>query len=279
MPIHDLSYRHWSGEWTSHPYRWWVITRQGIRLLAAKKWFLGLMILSALPFVVRSVILYLVTVVGNLPMVRVNAKFFLDFLNQQTSFVLPIAVFAGSGLIASDLKANALQIYLSKPITRRDYLLGKLFVLVICLGLPTLVPALLLFLLAVLFRSDLEFLRLNYWVAGSIVAYALLIVLTYSLLMLALSSLTRSARFAAMNFIGLLLFSNILAGILGVMLRTRQLAWVSIGNNLTAVGDMLFSVDLRHGSPLWISWGILGALIAGGAWLTHRRVQAFEVVR
>ncbi|PYV09666.1 MAG: hypothetical protein DMG07_22665, partial [Acidobacteria bacterium] len=126
MPIHDLSYRHWSGEWTSHPYRWWVITRQGIRLLAAKKWFLGLMILSALPFVVRSVILYLVTVVGNLPMVRVNAKFFLDFLNQQTSFVLPIAVFAGSGLIASDLKANALQIYLSKPITRRDYLLGKL---------------------------------------------------------------------------------------------------------------------------------------------------------
>ena len=265
MPIHDLSYRHWSGEWTSHPYRWWVITRQGIRLLAAKKWFLGLMILSALPFVVRSVILYLVTVVGNLPMVRVNAKFFLDFLNQQTSFVLPIAVFAGSGLIASDLKANALQIYLSKPITRRDYLLGKLFVLVICLGLPTLVPALLLFLLAVLFRSDLEFLRLNYWVAGSIVAYALLIVLTYSLLMLALSSLTRSARFAAMNFIGLLLFSNILAGILGVMLRTRQLAWVSIGNNLTAVGDMLFSLDPRYGSPPWISWGILGALIAGGA--------------
>ena len=33
MPIHDLGYRHWAGEWTSHPYRWWVITRQGIGLL------------------------------------------------------------------------------------------------------------------------------------------------------------------------------------------------------------------------------------------------------
>ena len=46
MPIHDLSYRHWSGEWTSHPYRWWVITRQGIGLLAQKKRFIVLMILS-----------------------------------------------------------------------------------------------------------------------------------------------------------------------------------------------------------------------------------------
>ena len=277
--IHDLSYRHWSGEWTSHPYRWWVITRHGIRLLAGRRWFVALMILSALPFVVRCVLLYLSTVVGSLPLLRINAKFFLDFLNQQTVFVFPIAVFSGAGLIANDLKANALQIYLSKPITRRDYLLGKLGVLVFFLGIPTLIPGLLLFVLAVLFRSDLDFLRQNYWVAGSIAAYSVAIVFLYALIMLALSSLTRSSRFAGMNFVGLIVFSNILAVILGGILRTRRLAWVSVSNNLTQLGDVLFRSDLRHPSPLWISLAVVAGLAVGSAWLAHRRVQAVEVVQ
>src|SRR5919201_3649108 len=114
MPIYDLSYRHWSGEWTSHPYRWWVITRQGINLLGRKTRFLALMILSSFPFFVRCVMLYLSTVLGRFPLLTIDAKFFEDFLNQQRFFALIIAIYAGAGLIANDLKTNALQIYFSK---------------------------------------------------------------------------------------------------------------------------------------------------------------------
>ncbi|HYK91089.1 MAG TPA: ABC transporter permease subunit [Acidobacteriota bacterium] len=279
MPIYDLGYRHWSGAWTSHPYRWWVITRQGIQLLVHKKRFTALLLLSLIPFLVRSVMLYLSSAVGrNIPLLQINAKFFEDFLSQQMFFVFIIATYAGAGLVANDLKANALQIYLSKPITRQDYLMGKLGVLVFFLTLPTLVPAVLLYLLAILFQTNLSYFRDNPWVLASIVGYSLAIIFTYSLIMLALSSLTRSSRFAGISFAAVFLFSQILYGILSGILRTSKVAWVSLGNNLTQVGDFLFRGTAHFGSPTWLSAVILLALMAGSAWVVHNRVKAVEVV-
>jgi ABC-2 type transport system permease protein len=279
MPIYDLGYRHWSGAWTSHPYRWWVITRQGISLLIRKKPFLILMILSMLPFLVRSVMIYVSSAVGrNVPLLTVNAKFFEDFLSQQMFFAFIIATYAGAGLISNDLKANALQIYLSKPITRQDYLMGKLGVLVFFLTLPTLLPALVLYLLAILFQANLAYLGDNPWIPASIVGYSLAIVFTYALIMLALSSLTRSSRFAGVNFAAVFFFSQILYGILSQILRTNAVAWVSLGNNLTQVGDFFFRVNAHFRSPTWLSALLLIGVMATSAWLVHNRVKAVEVV-
>ncbi len=280
MPIHDLSYRHWKGEWTSHPYRWWVITRQGIQLLMKRRRFLVLMILSAIPFVVRGAMIYFSTVAGNsVPFLKINAKFFEDFISQQMFFAFFIAIFAGAGLIANDLRASALQIYFSKPITRRDYLIGKLGVLVWFLSLPTLVPGLILFLLAVLFAPDTAFLQQYYWVPLSITAYALVMVMTFALIILMLSSLTRSSRFAGINFAAVFFFSQILYGILSGILRSKRVAWVSLGNNIEQIGDLIFRLDPRYPSAAWISIAVIFAIITGGAWVVHRRVQAVEVIR
>ena len=279
MPIYDLSYRQWSGVWTSHPYRWWVITRQGINILGRKRRFLVLMILSALPFLVRCVMLYLSTVLGRIPLLTINAKFFEDFLSQQMFFVFIIAIYAGAGLIANDLKANALQIYFSKPITRRDYVMGKLGVLFFFLALPTLVPGMLLFFLAVLFKSDASFLEQNYWLPASVLGYSLLIIATYSVVMLAVSSLSKSSRFAGIVFAALFFFSRIFYQILSVVLRSTRVAWVSLGNNLTQIGDYLFQVTPQYQSPLWLSAMVLGLLMMGSIWLLHHRVQAVEVVK
>jgi ABC-2 type transport system permease protein len=280
MPIHDLSYRHWSGEWTSHPYRWWVITRQGIGLLARKRLFLLLMVLSGLPFLVRVVMLYLATVLGKSGILRVDAHFFEQFLTQQNFFIIIIAVYAGAGLIATDLKANALQIYLSKPITRRDYLIGKLGVVVFFLMLPTLVPGILLFLLAVIFESNAAaFLEQNFWVLGSIVAYSLVIIFTYATIILAFSSLTRSRRFAAINFAAVFFFSLALFGILSGIFRTTRVAWVALPLNLELAGNLFFGTPPSYQSPAWLSLAIILALIAGSAGIVHRRVQAVEVVK
>ena len=279
MPIYDLSYRQWSGVWTSHPYRWWVITRQGINILGRKRRFLVLMILSALPFLVRCVMLYLSTVLGRIPLLTINAKFFEDFLSQQMFFVFIIAIYAGAGLIANDLKANALQIYFSKPITRRDYVMGKLGVLFFFLALPTLVPGMLLFFLAVLFKSDASFLEQNCWLPASVLGYSLLIIATYSVVMLAVSSLSKSSRFAGIVFAALFFFSRIFYQILSVVLRSTRVAWVSLGNNLTQIGDYLFQVTPQYQSPLWLSAMVLGLLMMGSIWLLHHRVQAVEVVK
>ena len=55
-----------------------------------------------------------------------------------------VTVFVGAGLIANDRRANALQIYLSKPLLRMEYIGGKLAILATFLLFVTLLPALLL---------------------------------------------------------------------------------------------------------------------------------------
>jgi ABC-2 type transport system permease protein len=249
-------------------------------MLAKNKRFLILIILSGIPFLVRSVMIYASTLTGkNISMLRIDAKFFEDFLSQQMQFFgLFVAVFAGAGLIANDLRANALQIYLSKPITRRDYLIGKLGILIFFIALPTLVPGLLLFLVAILFKSNIEFVQEFYWVPLSIAAYSLVIMFSFALIMLAFSSMSRSSRFAGVNFIAIFFFSQILYGILSSILRSTSVAWISLGNNLTQVGDLLFGRDPKFLSPGWASILALAVLGLGSVWIIHRRIRAVEVV-
>lgn len=280
MPIYDLSYRHWAGHWTSHPYRWWVITRQGIGILIRRKLFVALMFLSLIPFLVRAVMIYFSTVAtGSLPaFMQVDASFFENFLGQQMFFTFAIAIYAGAGLISNDLKANALQIYLSKPITRQDYFLGKLGTVAFFLAMPTLLPGLLLWILALLFRADATFFARNVWLAAPIIGYSLLIILTYGLMILALSSLTRSSRFAGINFAAAFFFTQILEVILGAIFRTPRLAWISVRNDISQVGAFLFRGVPEYHYPIWLSVLILLILMGGSAWLVHRKVQAVEVV-
>jgi len=63
-----------------------------------------------------------------------------------------LALFVGPALIAPDLRNNGLPLYLSRPFSRTEYVLGKMTVLVALMSLITWVPGLLLFL----FQAYLE---------------------------------------------------------------------------------------------------------------------------
>ncbi len=51
-------------------------------------------------------------------MLAPTAETFREFLEQQDFFVFFMTIYVGAGLIANDRRANALQIYLSKPLLR-----------------------------------------------------------------------------------------------------------------------------------------------------------------
>ena len=90
-----------------------------------------------------------------------TAETFRQFLEQQDFFVFIMTIYAGAGLIANDRRANALQIYLSKPLMRTEYIFGKAAVLFAFLLFVTLVPGLLLLLLQVLFAGSFAFFSKN----------------------------------------------------------------------------------------------------------------------
>ena len=122
--------------------------------MLGKRAFLGLLLVSWLPFFVRAVQIY---AAANLPQASFLAptpEMFRQFLDQQEIFVFFITVFAGSGLIANDRRANALQIYLSKPLTRAEYVFGKLVILTTFLLLVTWVPAFVLLVVQIAFAGN-----------------------------------------------------------------------------------------------------------------------------
>src|SRR3990170_2104063 len=146
MPIYDQSYRRYEAREALRKVRFWPITREALRLILARRAFLGLLMIAWVPFLARVIQVYVVTRFPEAGRVLpVDGRLFGEFLSQQTVFTLFLTVFGGAGLIANDLRTGAILVYLSRPLTQRDYVLGKLGVL---LGLNlsvTLVPAVLLY--------------------------------------------------------------------------------------------------------------------------------------
>src|SRR3954471_25072611 len=107
MPIHDQGYRRYAGSRAPSGLAWAVIAKAGIRTLLAKRAFIGLLLLSWGPFLVRAVQIY---AAANLPQAQFltpDAAMFRSFLQQQEIFLFFISVYAGTGLIANDRRANA----------------------------------------------------------------------------------------------------------------------------------------------------------------------------
>ena len=78
-------------------------------------------------------------------LISINVAFFMSLLGWQSMLALFLAAFIGPGLVSPDLANNALPLYLARPFSRVEYVLGKMSVLVILLSLMTWVPGLLLF--------------------------------------------------------------------------------------------------------------------------------------
>lgn len=281
MPIHTQNYRHWEGTLNpSHYTRWWIIAKAELKLLAQRK---IVRLIVAIPPVIyilaHAVIIYIVNQFpSSVFPINVDIVFFKNFLFNASLFIALIAVFGGSGLIATDLKNKALSLYLSKPISWIDYLIGKFAVMGILLSCLTLIPGLLLFLEHVLL-TDTSFLKENYWMPFSIIAYSIIIILVSSVLMLVFSSLTSNPRYAIIGFCAVWFGTPVIYEILKVITRTSKVALVSIWANYDILGTALFG-DTSNYAVHWV-WALLTqiALIALCIFVLHRRIRAVEIVK
>jgi ABC-2 type transport system permease protein len=278
VPIHDQGYRRYGGERAAYGRAWAVIASAGIRTLLRKRSFLGLLLLAWAPFFVRAVQIY---AAANLPQASFLAptpEMFRDFLTQQSSFVFFIAVYAGSGLIATDRRANALQIYLSKPLSRVEYVFGKLAVLLTFLLLVTWVPAIVLLIVQVLFSGDFSFFVDNVFLFPAITLSAFLQAIVVAAAMLALSSLSTSSRYVGILYAGLIFFTQAMYGVLYQVTRDSRWAWVSFSANLGQVNAFIFRMRPSYDAPWQVSLLILGAVVVLSAVVLERRVRGVEVV-
>ncbi len=277
MPIHDQGYRRYRGG-KAGGRAWLVIMKTGIRTMLGDKKFIVLLAAAWIQFLVRAVQFYIAANFSQAAVIAPKADTFRDFFDKQDIFVYILTVTLGSRLIAQDRRVNALQIYLSKPLTRAEYILGKFGILASFLLFVTWVPAVLLLGVQVVFAGNFEFLKANAYLFPAITLYAAIEVAMTSTAMLALSSLSTNSRFVGIMYTGLIFFSLALYNVLRFITGSTRLSWVAFGNNLTQLGDVIFRVPLHFQTPWPVSLLMVVVLIAVSALVLERRVRGVEIV-
>jgi ABC-type transport system involved in multi-copper enzyme maturation permease subunit len=278
VPIHDQGYRHYTGTRSRHGRAWWVIARAGIMERLHERRFLALLLFAWLPFVVRAVQIYVASSFTQASFLAPDEQTFREFLAQQRMFLFFVTIYAGAGLIANDRRANALQIYLSKPIARMEYIGGKLLTLAVFLLSVTWLPAVLLVFLQMMFSGNTGFIASHPFLIPAMTLVCALQISVAAVTILALSSLSRSRRFVAMLYTGIVFFAAAMDQALRAATGSEAWAWVSPQDTLGIVTDAIFGVSRDPALPVAVAVMLVAALIAVSVVVLDRRVRAVEVV-
>jgi ABC-2 type transport system permease protein len=278
MPIHDQGYRRYGGTRAAVGQAWQVIAGAGIRAIIGKRAFIALMLFAWAPFVVRAVQIYVSANFQQAAFLAPKGETFRQFLETQDVFVFFVTIWVGAGLIANDRRANALQLYLSKPLSAAEYVAGKLAILFVFLIFVTWAPAMGLLLVQALFAGSFTFIRNNAYLLPAITLFSLAQVLLASSTMLALSSLSKSSRFVGVMYAGLMFFTAALFQALRGITGSSAFAWLSPGDALEQLGDVIFRLDPRYDLPPAVAALAVITLIAVSGFILARRVKGVEIV-
>ena len=277
-PIHDQGYRHYGGRREPYGRRWWVIARAGLMGRIRERRVIAVLLMSWVPFLVRAVQFYASANYEGVAILSPTPDTFREFLGQQEIFIFIVSIVIGAGLIADDRRANALQIYLSKPLTRVEYILGKLMTLALVLTFITWLPAMLLLILQMLFAGSAKFLTEHLFLIPAITLVAAVQVFVSAFAMLALSSLSKSRRFVAMMYAGILFFTAAMYQALRQITTSSAWAALSPRDTMNVIADGIFRIQGARPIPFPAAVIAVIALIALSIWILERRVRGVEVV-
>jgi ABC-2 type transport system permease protein len=263
MPIFDQGYQHWHGKLTGQLTRWWPITRHGVVVGLRNGWLRRVMFGAFAPPIGLAVFLTiwglfeqkssfiapLLMFFQNLPeelragprgfRTTIWTLAFRQFFEIQLFFPMILVLLVGPDLISQDLRFNAMPLYLSRPVRRFEYFVGKLGVIGAYLSAVIVVPVLVAFAVGYGFSLDPKVVVDTARVLAASLAFGAIVVISAGLLMLAFSSLTRNSRFVGAMWLGFWLISSVAAGVLEGAVGAEWCPLVSYTNNLNRVRDAL----------------------------------------
>ncbi|QEL13369.1 ABC transporter permease subunit [Limnoglobus roseus] len=302
-----LRYRPWRGEFRGPTNGSWAMARTSLFLLARRRIFWGLYALALMVFFFFFYGQYLIVWIqqqtaqqtvqfGGIPVKVSELTKFLDRLNLNGSahtfanfiwfqgyIVMIVLALAGAVLVGNDFAHGSLPFYLSKPIGRRHYLLGKFLAIGLFLNLVTTVPAFALYLQAGLLYDWQSYYFDHLRELLGIVGYGAALTLTLGLLLIATAVWVRKTVPLIMVWTGLFVLTRLLASMLveGANLDVR---WrlIDLWNDLYLVGLWCLGApweSARGPQPqFWEAAAACGAVIVGCMLYLRRRIQAVEII-
>ena len=289
MAVYDRGYKGYSGPLMPARSRFLVISRYGLRDVFASRLFLAffaicfawpLVCLVAMYLRYNAEALALINISASdlLDLVQVNTWFFQNlFLRAQLYLAFVIVLVVGPSLVSADLRNQAMPLYLSRPLTRTDYVLGKFLVLAVLVSAITWAPGLLLFTIQASLGGS-EWLQEHWRVAPSLVVVSAVWTVCMSLPMLAIAASVKWKPWARIVFMGAILTG----AAFGSFYREFYDSWwgsMVVAFDVTAaLSASVFGTEGNVQMPGAAAWLAAGLLVAASAALLYRRVRAFEVV-
>jgi len=288
MAVYKRSYKPYTGALTGLRERWLVITRFSLATAFSSRISIVLFVLCLVPPLVGAVLIYvanndLVKAALNLQGANtgqiVSNQFFVIFLEIQAWLALFLTAWIGPATIAPDLSNNALPLFLSRPLSRAEYIAGKVLVLAGVLSAITWLPLLILFFL----QSQLSktpWFSANWFVGTGIFLGSWLWIAVLSLVALAVSSLVKWRIVATGATVAVLMVPAGFGGVITAVLRTKWGFLFNIPYLMTLIWTDLLHVPLPFQNvPIPVAWMTMVGTAGIALLLLTRRIQARQVVR
>ena len=305
MAVLERAYKRYEGTLSPEWSRFLIIPRHAFRNVFRSKIFTGLYALSFIVPLAFAVLIYLRHNAEALAILQLNvinlppldAWFFQVFVEIQCWIGFFLALLVGPQQVSRDLTNNGLPLYLCRPFSRAEYVVGKMSIVIILLSTITWVPGLMLFLLES-YLDGWSWFSANIPIASAIFLGSLVWIVLLALLTQTISAWVKWRLAASAGLIGLFFIPSVFAAILNEMLETHWGNILSLGMLIRNVWSGLFGTfvrqvgevrEMRRGvvirqvlmtePPLWASWVVLFLICALCLWLLSRKVKAYEVVK
>lgn len=320
-----LQYQRWKGTLGKSHWTWPAIVVNGITLSLRHSKTRILLLTSGIPALTAVAVFYVISLAESVVGTE-QARGLYDFLNAllhidirgvsqlaefrdllwrstflmmaklQMLWVLIVVARVGAGVIANDLKARALPIYFSKPVTPATYLLGKWAGVASFVALVTLVPSLSAFALGITLTGGPETWAQVVTLALDLTASGTMVCVVSAAVILAFSSITSDKRYVTVGWVAICLLPAFAQAIvnesLPADLRVGWLGCISLRDDIVIVTEHLFRIRQglaatslpaeRFAEALGIPVDpakaavVLGALTAAAIVFSWRRVVKFS---
>src|SRR5260370_5272377 len=242
MAVLERSYKRYQGALSAEWSRFLIIPRHAFRDVFRSKLFTAFFALSFIWPLVCAILIYLHHNVNALGIMKLNvadvlpidAFFFQVFVDVQGTIGFFLAMLVGPQQVSRDLTNNALPLYLCRPFSRSEYVVGKMSIVIILLSTITWVPGLILFL----FQSYLEgwsWFSENSWIASAVFLGSLVWIVLLALLTQAISAWVKWRVAARAALLGVFFIPTAFAEIINQIFETR---WGQIIDLRALIGNV-----------------------------------------
>lgn len=291
MAVYDRRYGPYEERLTPRRTRFLVLPAYSYQEIFASKAFIVFLALWGVwTLLVLPILIYLPHNLGALKSIGIDPEglarvFAIDAKTAFGWFMFPAMIVAyltalvlGPALVSADLRNNGLPLYLSRPFSRWEYVLGKSSVMLIVLSAVTWIPGMLLFLFQS-YMGGWGWFKQNYGAGVGIFLTSWIWIAMLCVISLAISAYVKWKPIARLSLILVFIVLPRVGDVINLILRTDWGSVTDMIRMMSVVATTLFGFPNNSAIPVPIAWLSILTFSTVCLLLMAKKVRAYEVVK